>query len=72
MTEQEKTEKLKSLVNEIADCDELSEEQVSSIVELCDVDWDAEDIKMMCYEYWESPFSLDEVVYFLIHGEHKK
>ena len=72
MSEQEKTEKLKLLVNEIADCDELSEEQVRSITELCDIDWDEEDIKMMCYEYWESPFSLDEVVYFLIHGEHKK
>lgn len=72
MTEQEKIGKLKILVDEIADCDELEEKQVSQILELCDVDWDAEDIKMMCYEYWESPLSLDEIVYFLIHGEHKK
>lgn len=72
MTEQEKIGKLKILVDEIADCDELDEKQVSQILELCDVDWDAEDIKMMCYEYWESPLSLDEIVYFLIHGEHKK
>lgn len=72
MTDQEKIGKLKILVDEIADCDELEEKQVSQILELCDVDWDAEDIKMMCYEYWESPLSLDEIVYFLIHGEHKK
>lgn len=72
MTEQERIEKLKIWIDEIADCDELNENQIQPILELCNVDWDAEDIRMMCYEYWESPLSLDQIAYFLIYGEHKK
>lgn len=72
MTEQERIEKMKTLINEIADCYELDEEKAHQVLELCDVDWDAEDIQMMCFEYWESPFTIDQIAYFLIHGEHKK
>lgn len=72
MLAQEKLERLKPLIEQIADCDVLEEKQVRDIVELCEVDWEAEDLQMICYEYWEPPFSLDEIAYFLIHGEHQK
>lgn len=68
MTEVEKIEKIKNLVDEIADSyAEPDAEQVKRMCELTGVDWDAEDLQMMCCDYQESPNTLDELVYFLIH-----
>ena len=68
MAEQEKIEDLKKLVNEIAEYyDKPDEEQVEEMRKLTGVDWDAEDLQMMCCGYWESPHTLDELVHYLIH-----
>lgn len=70
MTDEEKIEKIKKLVNEIAEYyDGPNEEQVEEMRELTGVDWDAEDLQMMCCGYWEAPYTLDELVYCLIHEE---
>lgn len=36
---------------------------------LTGVDWEAEDLQMMCCGYWESPYTLDELAYYFIHEE---
>lgn len=70
MTEQERTEKIKELINRIADSyADPSEAEVREMQELTGIDWPVEDIKMICFEYWESPHSLEEIVYFLMHEE---
>lgn len=70
MVDMDKNEKLKELIKEIAEYyDEPDEEQVKEMRELTGVDWDAEDLQMMCCGYWEAPYTLDELVYFLIHEE---
>lgn len=70
MTDMDKNEKLKELIKEIAEYyDEPDEEQVKKMRELTGVDWDAEDLQMMCCGYWEAPYTLDELVHFLIHEE---
>lgn len=70
MTETEKIEKLKKLINEIAEFyDEPNEEQVSEMQQLTGIDWEAEDLQMMCCGYWESPYTLDDLVYYLTHEE---
>lgn len=73
MTEQEKFERVKELINQIADSfGSPSEEEVSKMNALTGMDWESEDVEMICCNYWESPFTLDEVAYFMIHGEHRK
>lgn len=68
MVEQERMKQLKELINRIADSyAEPEKEKVKEMQELTGVDWVAEDIQMICCEYWESPHSLDEVAYYLIH-----
>ena len=70
MSEQERTEKIKELINRIADSyAEPSENEVKEMQELTGIDWPAEDIQMICSDYWESPYSLDEIVYYLTHEE---
>ena len=70
MSEQEKVEKIKALINRIADSyAEPSEDEVREMQELTGIDWPVEDIQMICSDYWESPYSLEEIVYFLMHEE---
>ena len=70
MKNAENIEKIKALINQIAEYyDEPDEDQVEEMRELTGVDWDAEDLQMMCCGYWESPHTLDELVHFLIHEE---
>ena len=70
MSEEERIEKLKELINRIADSyAEPSEEEVRGLQELTGIDWEVEDIQMICCDYWESPYSLDEIVYYLTHEE---
>ena len=70
MSEQERVEKLKELINRIADSyAEPSEDEIKKMRELTGIDWPAEDIQMICFEYWESPYSLDEIVYFFLHED---
>lgn len=70
MSEQERIEKLKELINRIADSyAEPSEEEVRGLQELTGIDWEVEDIQMICCGYWESPYSLEEIVYYLMHEE---
>lgn len=70
MSEQERVEKLKELINRIADSyAEPSEDEVKEMQELTGIDWPAEDIRMICSDYWESPYSLEEIVYYLMHEE---
>lgn len=70
MTDTEKNEKIKKLINDIAEYyGEPDEEQVEEMRKLTGVEWYAEDLQMLCCGYWESPHTLDELVYFLIHEE---
>lgn len=69
MTEEEKTEKLKELINRIADCyGEPDEEQVRQMRELTGIEWDPEEIEMICCDYWECN-SLEATAYYLMHEE---
>ncbi len=70
MMDLENNESIIALIKEIAEYyDEPDDEQVEKMRELTGVDWDAQDLQMMCCGYWESPHTLDELVYFLIHEE---
>lgn len=62
------TDEIKKLINEIAEYyGEPDDAQVEQMRNLTGVDWDAEDLQMMCCGYWESPHTLEELAYFLIH-----
>ncbi len=68
MTEEERNEELKKLINEIAESyEEPDETQVQNLRRLTGVDWEAEDIQMLCCGYWEAPYTLDELVWYLVH-----
>ena len=61
-------EEIKALVNEIAEFyDGPDEEQTEEMQRLTGVDWDPEDLQMICCGYWESPYKLEEIVYYLVH-----
>ena len=63
-------EEIKALVNEIAEFhDGPDEEQTEEMQRLTGVDWDPEDLQMICCGYWESPYKLEEIVYYLVHQE---
>lgn len=69
-TGMETVEMIKKLINEIAEYyDEPDDEQVLKMRELTGVNWDAEDLQMLCCGYWESPRTLDELTYYLVHEE---
>lgn len=70
--ENENLEQVKKLINEIADSYGLpTEEQVKEMRELTDIDWDAEDLQMVCCEYW-SHNSLEETAYLMFHDEYPR
>ncbi len=59
-------EQVKELIRQIADSYDLpTDEQTKAMRKLTGIDWDAEDLRMMCCGYWESPHTLDELAYFL-------
>ena len=61
-------EEIKALVSEIAEYyDGPDEEQTEEMQRLTGVDWDPEDLQMICCGYWESPYKLEEIVYYLVH-----
>lgn len=60
-------EKVKELINRIADYYDLpTEEQTEEMRKLTGINWDAEDLQMSCCEYW-SHNSLEETAYFMFH-----
>ena len=70
MSEQEGIERIKELINRIADSyAEPSENEVKEMQELTGIDWPVEDIQMICSDYRESPYSLEEIVYYLMHED---
>lgn len=70
MSEQERIKRIKELLNRISDSyAEPSENEVREMQELAGIDWSVEDIQMICSDYWESPYSLEEIVYYLMHEE---
>lgn len=70
MTEAERIENIKKLIKEIAEYYGGPDEcQVEEMQKLTGVDWEAEDLQMMCCGYWESPYTLDELAYYFIHEE---
>ena len=63
-------EQVKALINRIADCYDLpSEEQTEEMRKLTGMNWNAEDLQMLCCEYW-SHNSLEETAYFMFHGNY--
>lgn len=63
-------ERLKELIDEIADYyDVPSEEETEEMRRLTGIDWEAEDLQMNCCEYW-SHHSLEETAYLMLHGEY--
>lgn len=63
-------EQVKELINRIADCYDLpTEEQIEEMQKLTGTEWDAEDLQMMCCEYW-SHHSLEETAYMMFHGDY--
>ena len=73
--ESKNLEQVKELINRIADnydfpTEEPTEQQIEKQTEemrkLTGIDWDAEDLQMLCFEYW-SHNSLDETAYMMFH-----
>lgn len=68
--EDKNLEQVKELINRIADFyDPPTEEQVKEMHRLTGIDWDAEDLQMLCCEYW-SHHSLEETAYLMFHEEY--
>lgn len=73
MTDVERNEEMKKLVQEIAEYyGGPDEDQVRRMRELTNVEWGAEDLEMLCCGYWEAPYTLDELIYYLLHEEWQK
>lgn len=65
--EEKNLEQVKELINIIADYYDLpTDEETEEMCELTGVDWSAEDLQMICCEYW-SNHSLDETAYMMFH-----
>ena len=63
-------EQVKELIDWIADSYDLpTEEQTVEMRRLTGVDWEAEELQMMCCEYW-SHNSLEETAYLMFHGHY--
>ena len=60
-------EQVKELINRIADYYDLpDDEEVEEMRRLTGVAWDAEDLQMLCCEYW-SHHSLEETAFMMLH-----
>ena len=65
--EEKNLEQVKELINSIADYYDLpTDEETEEMCKLTGVDWDAEDLQMICCEYW-SHHSLDETAYMMFY-----
>ena len=73
--ESKNLELVKKLIDRIADnydfpteepTEQQIEEQTEEMRRLTGIDWDAEDLQMLCFEYW-SHNSLDETAYLMFH-----
>ncbi len=63
-------ERVKQLIDEIAEYYDLpSEEETEEMRRLTGRGWEAEDLQMICCEYW-SHNSLEETAYMMLHGEY--
>ena len=68
--EEKNLDQVKELINRIADSYDLpTEEQVKKMELLTSETWNAEDLQMICCEYW-SHHSLEETAYMMFHGEY--
>lgn len=68
--EDENLEQVKELINRIADYYDLPRaDQVEKMNQLTGEEWCAEDLQMLCCEYW-SHNSLEETAYMMFHGEY--
>lgn len=68
--EEKNLEQVKELINRIADSYDLpTDEQVNMMNQLTEGEWEAEDLQMLCCEYW-SHNSLEETAYMMFHGEY--
>ncbi len=68
--EEKNLEQVKELINRIADSYDLpTEEQVERMNQLTGEEWNAEDLQMICCEYW-SHNSLEETAYMMFHGDY--
>lgn len=68
--EEKNLEQVKELINRIADSYDLpTEEQVERMHQLIGGEWNAEDLQMICCEYW-SHNSLEETAYMMFHGDY--
>lgn len=68
--EEKNLEQVKELIDRIADSYDLpTGEETEEMQKLTGIDWDAEDLQMMCCEYW-SHNSIDETAYLMFHGEY--
>ncbi len=70
MMEEKNLEQVKELIDRIADSYDLpTGEETEEMQKLTGIDWDAEDLQMMCCEYW-SHNSIDETAYLMFHEEY--
>lgn len=70
MMEEKNLDQVKELINRIADSYDLpTEEQIDKMNQLTGEEWEAEDLQMLCCEYW-SHNSLEETAYMMFHGEY--
>lgn len=68
--EEKNLEQVKELINRIADSyDPPTEEQVVKMRGLTGIDWEAEELQMLCGGYWEH-HSLEETAYLMFHEEY--
>lgn len=68
--EEKNIEQVKELINRIADSFDLpTEEQVLKMRRLTGIDWETEELQMLCCGYW-SHHSLEETVYLMFHEEY--
>ncbi len=65
--EEKNLEKVKELINSVSDYYDLpTDEEIEEMCELTGIDWNAEDLQMICCEYW-SHHSLEETAYLMFH-----
>lgn len=63
-------EQVKELINRIADTYDLpTEEQIMEMRRLTGIDWEAEELQMLCCGHWEH-HSLEETAYLMFHEEY--
>lgn len=68
--EEKNLEQVRELINRIADSyDPPSEEQVMEMRGLTGIDWEAEELQMLCGGYWEH-HSLEETAYLMFYEEY--